>query len=427
MSILDELQAIVILDSQSILGIRKYISRKYPNATLVQKAHILADAIRRVVNGSVPEVSQDQRLIIQTEILEAFISNQNRGISAADVFIKCLERKTYGNLSFAKLAGWMEKLLRRHISVMNLSEFVSMVYQKAQQDNSKNLYDIIRDVEQTPEGACLLDGIHAACSHDTKSFGTSRNAQAYVEQAGEVSCAADMYRGESNINLPEDTSAVVVLIKSSVIRFGYRYQKALLCLLAGCAVFLMVLLLKPGAVKKPLEFTKTLREAVNYGYNDINAMLGYDAEYTPPPINMSNVKQKLNMKATAYDLSLESCGKTRQHPAYGITYTGTRAKAGRTVAVDPKVIPLGSRLYIVFPHPYKHMDGEYIAEDTGSRIKGNVIDIFMGEDKEGERVIYKKAMKFGIRQVEAYLLKEMETDEELKQYMQYRHYRNYTK
>ena len=71
----------------------------------------------------------------------------------------------------------------------------------------------------------------------------------------------------------------------------------------------------------------------------------------------------------AYDACIECCGKTD-----GITKTGTKATAGRTVAVDPDVIPLGSTLLI---------DGhEYIAEDIGGAIKGNKIDIFHNSHAE---------------------------------------------
>jgi len=115
-------------------------------------------------------------------------------------------------------------------------------------------------------------------------------------------------------------------------------------------------------------------------------------------------KRKFHMTATAYDLSYSSCRKTREHPAYGITASGTRATVGRTVAVDPKVIPLGSKVYITFPEAYSHLNGVYIAEDTGSLIKGNKIDIFFGEDKPGETVINRKAYQFGIQLVEVYLL-----------------------
>ena len=57
------------------------------------------------------------------------------------------------------------------------------------------------------------------------------------------------------------------------------------------------------------------------------------------------------------------CGKW----AGGITAIGTKAVEGRTVAVDPNIIPLGSEVLIG--------DEIYIAEDTG--VKGYAVDIFL--------------------------------------------------
>jgi len=97
--------------------------------------------------------------------------------------------------------------------------------------------------------------------------------------------------------------------------------------------------------------------------------------------------------ATTYDLSYESCGKYPGHPAYGITFSGKRAVKGRTIAVDPDVIPLGSQVFIEFPKPYTHLDGWYVAEDTGSKVKGNIIDVFLGESA------FYEMEKFGSRKV----------------------------
>ena len=72
---------------------------------------------------------------------------------------------------------------------------------------------------------------------------------------------------------------------------------------------------------------------------------------------------------THYCACSRCCGKSD-----GVTATGTQATAGRTIAVDPKVIPLGTEVII---------DGQsYIAEDTGEAIKGNKIDIFCESHKE---------------------------------------------
>ena len=60
-------------------------------------------------------------------------------------------------------------------------------------------------------------------------------------------------------------------------------------------------------------------------------------------------------------------------------------------------------MYIIFPESYSHMNGVYVAEDTGSLIKGNKIDIFFGEDNP-ERWSSTKGFEFGIQLVEVYLL-----------------------
>lgn len=88
--------------------------------------------------------------------------------------------------------------------------------------------------------------------------------------------------------------------------------------------------------------------------------------------------------ATAYDLSIDSCGKAPNEEGYGITKDGTNLinktwKDTRTIAVNPHIIPLGSKIYIEFEDKqYQHMNGIYIARDTGN-FPDNVIDIFLGD------------------------------------------------
>lgn len=105
-------------------------------------------------------------------------------------------------------------------------------------------------------------------------------------------------------------------------------------------------------------------------------------------------KREMIMVATAYDLSYESTGKNPGDKWYGITASGTKVRPG-VVAVDPKVIPLGTKLYI------ESLDGtpDYgyaIAEDTGGAIKGNKIDLFMESAK--------KVNAFGRRKVKVYII-----------------------
>lgn len=90
------------------------------------------------------------------------------------------------------------------------------------------------------------------------------------------------------------------------------------------------------------------------------------------------------MKGTAYTAGEGKVGT--------ITATGTTVRLG-VVAVDRKVLPLGSKVYVV------SNDGQYtygfaIAEDTG--VRGNMIDLYMNT--------YNDCIQFGVRDCTVYVL-----------------------
>ena len=78
---------------------------------------------------------------------------------------------------------------------------------------------------------------------------------------------------------------------------------------------------------------------------------------------------------TAYCPCMKCCGKTD-----GITATVAQATHGRTIAVDPDIIPYGTEVVI-------EGMGTFIAEDCGGAVQGNKIDIFFNTHEE--------AVKFG--------------------------------
>jgi len=82
----------------------------------------------------------------------------------------------------------------------------------------------------------------------------------------------------------------------------------------------------------------------------------------------------MKVEATGYTAGYESTGKRPGDPGYGITSTGAKAQRG-VVAVDPKVIPYGTYMYVP---GY----GYGIALDTGGAIKGNKIDLFFDTVEE---------------------------------------------
>lgn len=96
--------------------------------------------------------------------------------------------------------------------------------------------------------------------------------------------------------------------------------------------------------------------------------------------------KKAQFKATAYTHTDEGCDT--------ITATGTTVRVG-TVAVDPTVIPYGTRMFIVTN------DGSYIygigtAEDCGGAIKGNRLDLYFETDAE--------CWQFGVKGCTVYFL-----------------------
>lgn len=104
------------------------------------------------------------------------------------------------------------------------------------------------------------------------------------------------------------------------------------------------------------------------------------------PDGYKRYKKKMTVQATAYWTHdpVDASGT-------GLAYDGTPAIPYKTIAVDPKVIPLQSQVYI--PNI-----GQVRANDTGSAIKGKIIDIAMDSRKA--------AWNWGRRNIEIYILEE---------------------
>lgn len=105
----------------------------------------------------------------------------------------------------------------------------------------------------------------------------------------------------------------------------------------------------------------------------------------PEPQTHQAAGRTINVEATAYTAYCAGCS--------GITATGLNLKANpglKVIAVDPDVIPLGSKVYV---EGY----GVAIAGDTGGAINGHRIDIFMPS--------HQKAMDYGRRNITVKVLK----------------------
>lgn len=129
---------------------------------------------------------------------------------------------------------------------------------------------------------------------------------------------------------------------------------------------------------------------------------GLIAQMSNKWLEFDNLKQSLVNDNISFQSKVDSITKEENSKVYlgeftcvayytgNITSTGTKPTVGRTIAVDPKVIPYGSKVYI-------EGIGYRIAEDCGGGIKGNMIDIYMST--------YNECIQHGRRKLKVYLIK----------------------
>lgn len=152
--------------------------------------------------------------------------------------------------------------------------------------------------------------------------------------------------------------------------------------------------LQDGRVYVPLRFISEAKGIrVQWDSNNFIAILNEDGNYHAPAWYAPRMKLVSTFTATAYSAD------PKENGGYGaVDYFGSPLKVG-TVAVDPSVIPLGTRLYVEGYDFNGLPAGGMFAEatDTGNALKGNRIDIFVPGTRE-------ELQNFGFQQVKVYLL-----------------------
>ncbi|MBD8137218.1 3D domain-containing protein [Peribacillus frigoritolerans] len=128
---------------------------------------------------------------------------------------------------------------------------------------------------------------------------------------------------------------------------------------------------KPTEQTKPAEQTKPVEQSEPADSNNESQ-------------DQAESGKEITVSATAYTADCQGCS--------GTTATGVDLKANpdaKVIAVDPSVIPLGSKVYV---EGY----GYATAADTGSAIKGNRVDIFVPNEQD--------AVNWGVKNVKVQIL-----------------------
>ncbi len=147
-------------------------------------------------------------------------------------------------------------------------------------------------------------------------------------------------------------------------------------------------------------------EATSKAKSDVNAELNANSPIAAPKVHPQN-NSTLNLKVAAREAKMDARAfalpdadvlgepMTFQATAYalkGRTRSGAYVRRG-VIAADPRVLPLGSVVQI----KAGKYTGVYTVHDTGGKIKGNIVDVWMPTNKE--------ARQFGRRKIKLSVLK----------------------
>ena len=147
--------------------------------------------------------------------------------------------------------------------------------------------------------------------------------------------------------------------------------KLIASLLAMASVALLALAIRAGADSLPEDKPPAQAETVAVALEPVEEAVEEPENELIEAALLASAHRLDNVTVTHYDCCVECCGKTD-----GITASGVRATPGVTVAVDPAVIPLGADVLVDYGDGILHY---YRADDTGSGVVGNCIDLCVAD------------------------------------------------
>ena len=157
-----------------------------------------------------------------------------------------------------------------------------------------------------------------------------------------------------------------------------KNKRIIVVVLATIVAFTAILFSKPKTDVRTVETQKI--EMTNQNKDVVNMKRNASEIIT---INGRTYKgRKLQVKASAYTTAKDEGGAW--------AYNNEKLKVGEHIAVDFKVIPMNSLVYI------PQLGKVYKAVDTGSAIKGNKIDILMSTKQQ--------CKQWGVKNLEIYIL-----------------------
>ena len=394
-STITELKAKPLISSAQLNKLHDYIVTQRPGISGNEAALALADEISNLIDRQLVQLREDYRQLIKRRLFELAYRKTYFEITGADVLKSCLQQLPLDYYLLTEISDWINRWVRRRISVEKLAWF-ALEYRRLTAELPKlDLLELTILIENQAGSDNIAINRRLEFKRWPARPGTKGAWNSDLRPRPRQLVKRTLDKVLNLEAIPEAMDSNVRQGQHEV-TLGRRIAN-----IAAAAVLIMGMLVTVGFYRSnspTVTATARIESEVEIVNNTASSIASPVAE-TVKAINLTD-QTSMTMRATAYDLSVISCGKTSDHPQYGLTFSGTKAKAGRTIAADPGVLPLGKRVFITFPERYQNLNGVYVVEDTGRLIKGNKIDIFFGEDLPGERYIFDAALRFGVQMVQ---------------------------
>lgn len=227
-----------------------------------------------------------------------------------------------------------------------------------------------------PEGNAIITAVE---TKETESFWETNKNEVQEEYIGELKvaayCGCQACNGKSGPGVTWSGQLPVQGVTVAADLTAFRIDDVLRI---GRNVYRVEDKVAPGAAETLCIYFEDHAEAAAFG------------RQTLPVFKVKSGEEQTEgflgyFQVTGYCSCEKCCGRKEEK----LTKTGTIPKAGHTIAADPEILPMGSRVKID--------DINYTVEDTGNLVKGKVIDIYFATHEE--------AVKFGRKEKKVYLVR----------------------
>ncbi|OPY62436.1 MAG: hypothetical protein A4E56_01351 [Pelotomaculum sp. PtaU1.Bin065] len=192
-AVLECLKKTPVLRNNDIFILRDYIRKKYPGSGSHERANILADAVRKIIDRHLQEFNERYRSQIRGSLLQKAVSTNHYTINDDDIFKTCIAIQNYEEDYTEALTRWVNGRQEIPVSRETLRKFVDKVRRYGGdivQHDWSLILECLHNVEFEPEnfhplpkpalpqiGAWLLKRVAGVCRRASGAWLKNKSCQ----------------------------------------------------------------------------------------------------------------------------------------------------------------------------------------------------------------------------------------------------------